>query len=409
MTSLSHHCTTRHQLPLLSSSQHNLPSKMATEPLFPLESFQIPPGITHVCAAGETPGLEAHNAAFTRYTADKSSGHVGAVAKNIQVDHVRSVIAREWKVTTPEIGFASSVADAISMLLESLDWKEGDNVVLDPDDFPSLIAPFAVKSQVNKELGSVEIPAVRYATPAELSGAVDARTRLIAVSYVSYLNGARVDLSYYRQIADSIGAILVVDYSQAAGYMAIDASIADFAFTACHKWLLGVTGVAIAYWNRTRQPSWKPSTAGWHSLEIGHPRPIWGKEELKFRDDALCFTRGNPSHLSIYLLRESVDFLSRGDTAQIEEHVLDLSDALLDGLEREGIPSSTPRGRDQHAGNVTVHCDGATEIVNELRKDGVYAWNSNGRVRFSFHGYNCLRDVERVLEVFPELWRRFNA
>ncbi|KAL4794883.1 PLP-dependent transferase [Aspergillus venezuelensis] len=382
---------------------------MASEPLFPLEYFQIPPETTHVCAAGETPALKAHNAAVTRYMADKSSGHIGPGAKNIQVDHARSVIAKEWNVTTSEIGFASSVADAVSMLLESLDWKEGDNVVLDADDFPSLIAPFAVKGQVNKERGSADIPAVRYANPLELAGAVNAQTRLIAVSHVSYLNGARVDLSHYRAVADSVGAILVVDYSQAAGYMAIDASIADFAFTACHKWLLGVTGVAIAYWNKTRQPSWKPSTAGWHSLEIGHPRPDWGKEEVKFRDDALCFTRGNPSHLSIYLLRQSVDFLSQWDAVDIEEHVLGLSAALLEGLQKEGIASSTPWDRDQHAGNVTVQCEGATEIVNELRKAGVYAWNSNGRVRFSFHGYNCLKDVERILEVFPALWRRFNV
>ncbi|KAL4962420.1 PLP-dependent transferase [Aspergillus stella-maris] len=382
---------------------------MASKPLFPVDSFQIPSGTTHVCAAGETPALKPHNAAFTRYMTDKSSGHVGPASKNVQIDHVRSVIAKEWKVSTPEIGFASSVADAVSMLLESLDWKEGDNVALDADDFPSLIAPFAVKSQGNKERGSADIPAVRYANPQELSGAVDSQTRLIAVSYVSYLNGARVNLSHYRAVADSVGAILVVDYSQAAGYMAIDATIADFAFTACHKWLLGVTGAAIACWNKTRQPSWKPSTAGWHSLDIGHPRPDWGKEEVRFRDDALCFTRGNPSHLSIYLLRESVDFLSQWDAVDIEKHVLGLSGALLEGLEKEGIHSSTPWDRDQHAGNVTVHCDGATEIVNGLRNAGIYAWNSNGRVRFSFHGYNCFRDVDRVLEVFPPLWRRFNV
>ena len=48
----------------------------------------------------------------------------------------------------------------------------------------------------------------------------------------------------------------VVDFTQAAGYLPIEASVADFAFSACYKWLLGVTGVAVAYWNRTRQPGW---------------------------------------------------------------------------------------------------------------------------------------------------------
>ena len=47
----------------------------------------------------------------------------------------------------------------------------------------------------------------------------------------------------------------------AAGYLPLEASIADFAFSACYKWLLGVTGVAVAYWNRARQPGWSPASA----------------------------------------------------------------------------------------------------------------------------------------------------
>ncbi|KAL4867214.1 hypothetical protein BDV12DRAFT_171729 [Aspergillus spectabilis] len=382
---------------------------MAEQPLFPLDAFHSPPGITHVCAAGETMALQAHKIAFAKYLDDKSSGHTGPAEKNRQIEHVRSEIAQEWKVTKKEIGFASSVADAVSMLLESLHWEEDDNVVVDPDDFPSLIAPFAVKSQSNKQRHGLEVPQVRYAGEESLEAVVDTKTRLIAVSYVSYLNGARVDLASYRRVADSAGAILVVDYSQAAGYLPIDASIADFAFTACHKWLLGVTGAAIAYWNQSRRPGWRPSTAGWHSLDIGHPRPRWGEEELKFRNDALCFTRGNPSHLSIYILRGSVDFLKKWKAGEIERHVQGLTTKLLDGLEGEGILSSTPRDKEKHGGSVTVHCRGASEIVDELREAGVYAWNGNGRVRFSFHGYNCSRDVERILEEFPGLWRKFNA
>ncbi|KAL4924588.1 pyridoxal phosphate-dependent transferase [Aspergillus undulatus] len=382
---------------------------MAAKPLFPLDAFYPTDEITHVCAAGESLALQAHSAAFARYMADKSAGHIGPAEKNIQMDHVRSVIAREWKVTVPEVGFASSVADGVSMVLESLHWEEGDNVVIDPDEFPSLIAPFAVKSQLNRERYGAEIPQVRYANADSLAGAVNNKTRLIAVSYISYLNGARVDLRHYRRLADSVGAILVVDYSQAAGYMRIDASVADFAFTCSHKWLLGVTGVTIAYWNRNRQPGWRPSTAGWHSLSLGHPLPQWGIETLKFRDDALCFTRGNPAHLPIYILRGSLDFLRQWETAKVERHVLALTATLFERLEQEGISPSTPRNKNQQAGSVTVHCDEASEITDELRKAGVYAWNGNGRVRFSFHGYNCLRDVERIMEVFPGLWRRFNA
>ncbi|KAL4874258.1 pyridoxal phosphate-dependent transferase [Aspergillus karnatakaensis] len=386
-----------------------------TDPLFPLTAFHLPPNdangkpVTHVCAAGETLPLRSHQDAFTTYLHDKSSGHVSHAAKSAHVDSARTLLAKSWNVSKAEIGFSANVADGVSLLLESLTWAEGDNVVLDPDDFPSLIAPFAVMSQSNLEKAGKAVPEVRYAGEEHLESVVDGRTRLIAISYVSYLNGARVDLLRYRAVADSVGAILVVDYSQAAGYMAIDARIADFAFSAVHKWLLSVTGVAVAFWNKARQPDWRPATAGWASLEIGHPRPRWGEEKLVFRDDAMVFMRGNPGHLAVYVLKESLEFLERWDVRVVEGHVLGLTGRLLEGLEREGIVSSTPRERERRAGSVTVHCEGAAEIVDGLRERGVYAWNGNGRVRISSHGYNCERDVERVLDEFPRLWRRYNA
>ncbi|KAI9375174.1 pyridoxal phosphate-dependent transferase [Aspergillus egyptiacus] len=388
---------------------------MADQPLFPLEAFYHTPDITHVCAAGESLPLRAHSAAFAKYTEDKASGHTSARAKTQTVEDVRAGIALAWNAASAnEIGFAPSVADGVSLIVESLHWDEGDNVVVDPDDFPSLIAPFVIKRNALRERvgGTAAGPEVRYAGVDDLEGAVDARTRVIVISYVSYLNAARVDLALYRKVADQVGAILIVDYSQAAGWAVIDATIADFAFSCCHKWLLGGTGTAIAYWNQTRQPGWRPATAGSHalaSLPAGQPRHQWEAETPRLRDDAMVFSRGNPAHVSIYLLREGLEFLARWDTVRIQTHVQILTTSLRSALEREGIPSSTPSEKQRHGASVTVHCRGASDIVDEMRNLGVYAWNGNGRVRFSFHGYSCRADVERIMEVFPGLWGRYNG
>ncbi|KAJ5113586.1 PLP-dependent transferase [Penicillium angulare] len=384
---------------------------MAAQPIFSFDSFHGAPGITHVCAAGETLPLKAQNNALTKYMNDKSAGHIGRGDQTEYLDDVRSLISHAWRVTDKEIGFAPSVADGVSMVLESLDWNDDENVCILKDEFPSLVGPFAFKRQQKErglEQGTSGCPELRYYNRGELQHTVNEKTRLIAVSYVSYYDAARVDLSFYRKIADSIGAILLVDYTQAAGYAPIDASYADFAFSACYKWLLGTTGAAIAYWNQRRQPDWNPITGGWHSLSLGAVRPKWEHIHIESRKDAMCFSRGNPSHLSIYILREALEYLRQWDTRDIEKHVQTLTTTLLSRLKLKGIHSSTPATPDQHGASVTVPCERASEIVDEMAKMGVYAWNGQGRVRFSFHGYNCIKDVDRIMETFPKIWARFN-
>ncbi|KAL2863644.1 PLP-dependent transferase [Aspergillus lucknowensis] len=386
---------------------------MALTPLFPLTAFDAPPeAITHVCAGGLALPLKSQHAALTRHMAHKTAGHKGHAEQDRELDAVRNLAARSWGVPVDDIGFVSSVAEGVSILLESRQWEKGDNVFVGKDDFSSVIAPFAVRAQ---RLGRSVTPTVIYSSSsddeeAELEKKVNSKTRVIAVSYVSYLNGARVDLTAYRRAADRVGAILLVDFTQAAGYLPIDASVADFAFSSCFKFLLGTTGTAIAFWNRARQPDWKPATAGCFSLTLRQALLNWEREEpVETRDSALCFSRGNPGHVSIYILREALEFLSQWEAAEIEEHVLTLTTELLRRLDEEGIRCSTPREKSRHGANVTIDCVGASEIVNSLYTAGVYAWNGTGRVRFSFHGYNCMKDVDRIMEVFPGLWREWNA
>jgi selenocysteine lyase/cysteine desulfurase len=198
-----------------------------------------------------------------------------------------------------------------------------------------------------------------------------------------------------RALADKVGALLVVDFTQASGYLPIDAAVADFAFLACYKWLLGITGVAIAYWNRARQPEWSPITAGWHSFAPGHrgydnPPPL--------RDDALRFTRGNPAHAPVYVLAEALDYLAGYDMHAVQAHIQSLTTAMLERLRMSQIPTLTPADPARHGASVCVPSPRAQEIVNEMARNGVLAWNGQGRVRFSFHGYNSRRDVDRAID-----------
>ena len=360
---------------------------MADRPLFPHAAFHPAPGTAHVCAASESLPLRNCKDALIKYMNDKAARQTGREDQTQYLDDVRRLISQAWNVSFNEVGFAPSVAHGVSTVLESLSWKEDDNVCVHADEFPSLVGPFALRQQQRQQASSSGAsktsPIVRYCQRNNVKDIVNSKTRLIAVSYVSYLD-SRIDLSFYRELADSVGAIFLVDFTQAAGYAPIDASIADFAFSACYQWLLGTTGVTIAYWNHKRMQNWKPSTGGWHSLSLGAVRPKWETIPLEVRNDAMCFSHGNPAHLPIYILRECLEFLNQWDPNEILDHVEILTSTLLQRLQWAGISPATPIQKAAHGASVIVYCAGASEIVKEMEKAGVYAWNGQGRVHFSF-------------------------
>ena len=365
------------------------------DPLFDPADFRIPPGVVHVCAAGETPFLRRHDSAFVAYAEDKSHGSPGRTRQEARAASARDRAARLFGVAAGDIGFVSSVAEGVSMVVESIDWQPGDEVLVDPDEYPSVAAPLAQRGVALRFAPKLE--------PAAVEAALTPRTRMIAVSAVSFLTAARYDLAALRAVADRADALLVVDFTQGAGWMPINAGVADFGFAATYKWLLGTTGTAIGFWNRARQPDWAPGTAGWHSI-ASMGRPDWSRPPALL-PDAARFTRGNPSHLGLYMLDGALDYLGQFGAPRIERHVQGLTVGMLARLAEAGIPSTTPGDPRRHGASVCVESSRANEIVAGMEQRGVLAWNGRGRVRVSFHGYNGTEDMLRASDALIAEWR----
>ncbi len=354
-------------------------------PLFPREAFDIGPGVAHLCCGGEPPWLRSHSVAMARYAEHRNGGFTGRDLMDAEVLAVRGLLAEEWGVALAEIGFVSSVADGCAMLGESLELPPGCNVVAADIEYSSVLGGFALRPGVEMRIGQ---------GLAGIAGLVDARTRAILVSDISQLTGEAADLPALRALADAVGAALIVDFTQAAGWKRVDAAMADFAFSSCYKWLLGSTGITVAYWNMARQPHWAPRSGGWFSLVA----PIdWHAPALVA--DAMRFCRGNPAFVPLYMLGHAV-MTARGwaGAAAVEAHVLALTAAMRQGVLAAGLPCWTPS---RHGANVCIpHPDSAAAVAG-LQARGVMAWGGRGRLRFSFHGYNGMDDVAAALAALP--------
>lgn len=359
--------------------------------------------LTHLCAGGESPMLRSHLAVVEQFFADKPLGEVSRERMEKTAGRCKERIGTLLGVPSENIAFLSTSSEGINILAHGLPWRSGDNVVVCDVEFPSDILPWTrLKDQ------GVEVRVVPnqnwFLSLSDIEQAIDDRTRIVAVSDVSYFTGQRLPLKELSEMVRSSNALLSLDSTHAAGVIPIQATYADILVASCYKWLLATHGVAIFYWNRDRVPELDPPFLGWHS---GESIPDWREPTVfKPRSGADRFEAGNLGFISIYILDNALDHILRIGVPTIESHVLHLSGRVWEGLHELGFELMTPRKADQRAGNICFMTPHISETISWLSERKILVWGAYagvGRVRVSTHLYNSDEDVNRLLNALHDL------
>ena len=120
-----------------------------------------------------------------------------------RLNEVHSIAAAMVGASPDEIGLARSTTDGVTIVAEGFPWRKGDNVVLPTDEFPTNQYPW-----LNLESRGVEvrrIPTEDHTDLNRLEAACDARTRLVAMSWVGFLSGWRSDPAAAAEMANRPG------------------------------------------------------------------------------------------------------------------------------------------------------------------------------------------------------------
>jgi len=371
--------------------------------LIPKSEFIGLEKLTHLSAGGESPTLKSHREAVERFFADKALGEVSRERMDETVRRCRQKVGVLLGVPPDEVAFISTSSEGINLLAHALKWRSGDNIVVCDVEFPSEVLPWTrLRDQ------GVEIRIVRnrnwFVSLSDIQQALDERTRVVAVSDVSYFTGQKLPVKELSELVRSHNAFLILDATHAAGAVPVQANYADILVTSCYKWLLGTHGVAIFYWNRKRLPDLEPPFLGWHS---GQSIPDWHEPtEFALRPGADRFEAGNLGFISIYILDNALDHILRIGIAAIESHVLSLSGLAREGLHELGFEVMTPPNPYQRAGNICFMTPHISEIMAWLSDRRILVWGAYagvGRVRVSTHLYNSAEDVERLLNALEDL------
>lgn len=371
--------------------------------LIPKSSFVGLEGIAHLAVGGEVVMLKSHIDAVHQFMVDKSKGEPARDLETGVMEDTKRQCSQLFKVPAENIALLSSVTEGVNVVAYGLDWKPGDNVVVPDLEFPSGILPWTKL----KDRG-VEVRVVRnkdwVIDEQEVLDQVDENTRVVIISQVSMFTGQQMDIKKLSMGVRDAGALFLVDATHAAGVIPVDASYADIMVSSCYKWLLGVHGTAVFYWNRDRLPDFEPPFLGWASTASsgGWKNPL----DFKLHDSANKFLSANPSFISIYILNNALKYLLElGETA-IHQHALALSKTVREGLDKLGLELMTPAQDARRSGNVSFMVPDVGALRTSLAERGVLVWGAYGdfgRIRVSTHVHNDSDDVEKFLTAMKEI------
>ncbi|SEF12128.1 aminotransferase class V-fold PLP-dependent enzyme [Streptomyces sp. Ag109_O5-10] len=292
------------------------------------------------------------------------------------VEACRAAYARLAGVPVTRVAAGASVAAHSGVIAASL--PAGAEVLTAEDDFTSVLNPFHVR-------GDLKVRAV----PLErIADSVRPDTALVAVSAVQSADGRLADLPALREAARAHGARTYVDFSQAAGWLPMDADGYDFTASVSFKWLLGPHGVAFLVLPEDFG-GLTPLLAGWVAGEEPWQSCYGPVAELAHSARRFDLTH---ALFTFAGLRRSLDLIEELGMAAVHAHDVGLADRFRAGLAvlgHEPVPAP---------GSAIVSVPGLGGRQPALSRAGIEVSDRAGNLRAAFHLFNTTDDVDRLLD-----------
>jgi selenocysteine lyase/cysteine desulfurase len=273
---------------------------------------------------------------------------------------------------SPEnVAIGATASQLVGLVAASV--PDGTRVLTLHNEFTSVTFPFA--AQAHRGVVITEVDAAQLTT---LVAAAD----LVAVSVVQSADGAVVDLSALRTAAAAAGARVLLDVTQAAGWMPLDLGWADYVVGTAYKWLLAPRGAAWLAIRPDRLADVIPQGANWFAAE-----DIWkGIYGLPLRLAATARRLDlSPAWFSHRGAATSLPWIASLDIGAVRDHCVGLANATLTGLAQAPGESAI------------IAIELAEHQAARLADAGVAASARAGRIRLSYHLYNTMADVDLVL------------
>ena len=343
-------------------------------------------------------------AAMTRYRDEATDPAAPAPAPADQTPGASELFAKLINAAPEEIAMIPSTSYGESFVIGALGLADrpGVGIVTDILHFDGGLYAYAQLAKRGADVTVLPMTAAGTIDMAALEAAVTPRTRLVAISLVSMVNGFQHDLARVCQIAHARGARVYVDAVQGAGAVPIDVRASGVDFLACgsFKWLMGDFGCGFLFVRKDRLPELRRAEFGYHQIEtfkynsyLAGPVPLYAATAAP--GAVGMFEVGSLGGAAEAAVTVSLGNILRMGVEAIQRHRQPLIDRLYDQLGRDYRPM-TPAGSTSPILTFWLP-DAHARLAPRLRAAGVHIQTYGNRFRISPSIYNQMEDVDRLI------------
>jgi cysteine desulfurase/selenocysteine lyase len=324
-----------------------------------------------------------------------------------RMESLRGTAADMIHADPAEIALVPNTTTGITLVAEGFPWQAGDNVVTLANEFPSNIYPWMNLQSRGVETRLVPVDGGRVDL-GRIEHAIDARTRIVTISWVGYASGWRIDPAEVAALAHRRGALLFLDAIQGLGVFPLDvqASGIDFLAADGHKWMLGPEGAGLLYIRREHLDRLRPMICGWHSVLAGSR---YDQIEFKLKPAAVRYEGGSQNMVGFTGLNASLDMLRHlgvgPNASPVAVRVLEIADYAAARLRDLGLPLVSPHEGNHRSGIVTFQTPDADplKVRQQLADQRIAVACRGGGIRISPHGYAIEEEIDRLAAALREI------
>ncbi len=319
--------------------------------------------------------LERHNANIAR-----AMHQLGAEATEAFEAGRDKVAAFLGAPSRDEVIFTKNASEALNLVANTLAWKspfqvgEGDDIVITEMEHHSNIVPWQLLTQRTgaslKWFGLTDGGELDLSNIDEL---ITERTKVVAFTWVSNMLGTINPVAALTRRAHEVGALVVVDASQAAPQLPIDlAAMApeerpDFVVFTGHK-VVGPTGIGVL-WGRGDVLEQLPPFLGG-----GEMIATVTMEKSTYAGIPHRFEAGTPPIVEAVGLGAAVEYLGHVGLDRIHAHELAITAYALEGLQTiKGLQVMGPLDAAKRGGAISFELAGVHphDIAQVLDSRGI--------------------------------------